>query len=99
MRENARAKNNCKDLAIFAKKVGSNYFLKDKRLEFYPSNPSAALAAGGGAASASNSDLFLCQGQDSNLGSLAARVLQTRAFDHSATLAFISIQGIKRYLF
>ncbi len=40
-----------------------------------------------------------CQGQDSNLGSLAARVLQTRAFDHSATLAFISIQCIKRYHF
>ncbi len=57
----ARAKNNCKDLAIFAKKVGSNYFLKDKRLEFFPSNPSAALAAGGGAASASNPNLFLCQ--------------------------------------
>ncbi len=62
----ARTKNNCKDLAIFAKKVGSNYFLKDKRLEFFPSNPSAALAAGRGAASASNPDLFLCRGRDSN---------------------------------
>ena len=62
----ARAKNNCKDLAIFAKKVGSNYFLNNKRLEFFPSYPSAALAAGRGAASASNPNLFLCRGRDSN---------------------------------
>jgi len=34
------------------------------RLEFFPSNPSAALAAGGGAASASNPDLFLCSVYD-----------------------------------
>ena len=63
----ARAKNNCKDLAIFAKKVGSNYFLKDKRLEFSLSEASAALAARAGAASAYPDDLLLCWGQDSNL--------------------------------
>ncbi len=56
----ARAKNNCKDLAIFAKKVGSNYFLKDKRLEFSLSEASAALAAPALAASAYPSDLLLC---------------------------------------
>ena len=66
----ARAKNNCKDLAIFAKKVGSNYFLKDKRLEFSLSEASAALAARAGAASAYPSDLLLCRGQDLNLQGL-----------------------------
>ena len=56
----ARAKNNCKDLAIFAKKVGSNYFLNNKRLEFSLSEASAALAARAGADSAYPSDLLLC---------------------------------------
>ena len=63
----ARAKNNCKDLAIFAKKVGSNYFLNDKRLEFSLSEASAALAVRAGAASAYPSDLLLCRGQELNL--------------------------------
>ena len=63
----ARAKNNCHDLAIMAKKVGSNYFLKDKRLEFSLSEASAALAAGGGAASASSYGLLLCGREDLNL--------------------------------
>ena len=31
-----RAKNNCHDLSIMAKKVGSNFFLSDKRLSFVP---------------------------------------------------------------
>ena len=56
----ARAKNNCHELSVVAKKVGSNYFLKDKRLEFSLSEASAALAAGAGAASAYPSDLLLC---------------------------------------
>ncbi len=71
----ARAKNNCKDLAIFAKKVGSNYFLKDKRLEFSLSEASAALAARAGAASAYPSDLLLCRREDSNLQSSQNTVL------------------------
>ena len=62
----ARAKNNCKDLAIFAKKVGSNYFLNNKRLEFSLSEASAALATRAGAASAYPSDLLLCRRWDSN---------------------------------
>ena len=62
----ARAKNNCKDLAIFAKKVGSNYFLNDKRLKFSLSEASAALAARAGAASAYPSDLLLCRGEELN---------------------------------
>lgn len=66
----ARAKNNCKDLAIFAKKVGSNYFLYNKRLEFFLSEASAALAARAGAASAYPSDLLLCGREDLNLHSL-----------------------------
>ena len=28
----ARAKNNCEDIGIFAKRVGSNFFLSDRRL-------------------------------------------------------------------
>ena len=63
----ARVKNNCNDLAIVAKKVGSNYFLNNKRLEFSLSEASTALAARAGAASAYPSDLLLCWGQDSNL--------------------------------
>ena len=63
----ARAKNNCNDLAIVAKKVGSNYFLKDKRLEFSLSEASAALTARAGAASSYPSDLFLCRREELNL--------------------------------
>ncbi len=73
----ARAKNNCKDLAIFAKKVGSNYFLQDKRLEFSLSEASAALAARAGAASAYPSGLLLCRGEDLNLHPLRDSLLKT----------------------
>ena len=47
----ARAENNCKDLAILAKKVGSKYFLKDNTIEFCLNFPYKLLAANGGAAS------------------------------------------------
>ena len=62
----ARAKNNCKDLAIFAKKVGSNYFLNDRWLEFLPIPPYNLLAAPAIAASYSDESLQMCQGWDSN---------------------------------
>ncbi len=48
----ARAKNNGEELSFFAKKVGSNYFLSGRRLEFFPSRGFNALAAPAPAASA-----------------------------------------------
>jgi hypothetical protein len=45
----ARAKNNGEELSFFAKKVGSNYFLSGRRLEFVPLRGFNALAAGAGA--------------------------------------------------
>ena len=48
----ARAENNCHDLAIMAKKVGSNFFLKERRLSATLDFPFAALSAKAGAASA-----------------------------------------------
>ena len=48
----ARAKNNCKDLTIFAKKVGSNFFLMNRRLSANLNYAFRALSAEGGAASA-----------------------------------------------
>src|SRR3989344_5653599 len=48
----ARAKNNGEELSFFAKKVGSNYFLSGRRLEFFPSDGFLALAAPALAASA-----------------------------------------------
>ena len=51
----ARAKNNCHDLSIMAKKVGSNFFLKERRLSATLDFPFAALSAKGGAASAAPS--------------------------------------------
>jgi len=56
----ARAKNNCNDLAIVAKKVGSNFLLQNKRIEFCPIPPHDALAARAGAASAYPDGLLLC---------------------------------------
>ena len=41
----AREKNNCHDLSIMAKKVGSNFFLKDQRLSADLNFPFAALAS------------------------------------------------------
>ena len=83
----ARAKNNGKDIAIFAKKVGSNYFLNNKWLEFLPFAPFNLLAAPAPAASTTDENRFLCWGQDSNLRSLAAPDLQSGAIVHSATPA------------
>src|SRR3989344_2269723 len=48
----ARAKNNCPDLSIMAKKVGSNFFLMNRRLSANLNYTFAALSAEGGAASA-----------------------------------------------
>ena len=47
----ARAENNCHDLAIMAKKVGSNFFLKERHLSATLDFPFAALSAEEGAAS------------------------------------------------
>ena len=53
----ARAENNSHDLSIMGKKVGSNFFLNDRRLSATLDFPFAALSAEGGAASAApNSD-------------------------------------------
>jgi site-specific DNA recombinase len=48
----AREKNNCHDLSIMAKKVGSNYSLFNRRLSANLNFPFAALSAEAGAASA-----------------------------------------------
>ncbi len=48
----ARAENNCHDLSIMAKKVGSNFFLNDRRLSADLNFAFMALATGGGVASA-----------------------------------------------
>ena len=48
----ARAENNCHDLSIMAKKVGSNFFLFNRRLSANLNFPFAALSAEAGAASA-----------------------------------------------
>ncbi|KKU29299.1 MAG: hypothetical protein UX42_C0001G0051 [Microgenomates group bacterium GW2011_GWC1_46_20] len=48
----ARAKNNCHDLSIMAKKVGSNFFLMNRRLSANLDYAFRALATGGGVASA-----------------------------------------------
>ena len=52
----ARAKNNCHDLSIMAKKVGSNFFLMNRRLSANLNFAFAALSAEGGAASAAPTD-------------------------------------------
>jgi hypothetical protein len=54
----ARKKDNGEDLKIFAKNAGSNYFLKNRRLEFSFSNPYKALAAPASAASADEENLL-----------------------------------------
>ena len=52
----ARAKNNCHDLTIMAKKVGSNFFLMNRRLSVNLNYAFAALSAEAGAASAAPTD-------------------------------------------
>ncbi len=67
----ARVKNNCADLLISAKTVGSNYFLLDKRIRpKFKNDGFCLLAANGGAArsSSKNYNFLLLSGiQDSNL--------------------------------
>ena len=57
----AREKNNCHDLSIMAKKVGSNYSLFNRRLSADMNFPFAALALGGGVASAAPNDFAISQ--------------------------------------
>jgi hypothetical protein len=56
----AREKDNGEDLKIFAKNAGSNYFLRNRRLEFSWQDPYKALAAPAPAASATDENRFLC---------------------------------------
>ena len=60
----ARAKNNCEELAFFAKRVGSNFFLSNRQLSAEYKKGFAALRAGGGARSASTQpfDFSRCVG-------------------------------------
>ena len=53
----ARAKNNCEELAFFAKRVGSNFFLSNRQLSAEHKKGFAALRAGGGARSASTDSI------------------------------------------
>ena len=62
----AKAKNNSHLLAQMAKKVGSNYFLKARRLEFSYDLAFSALAAEPGAARALLKNPKLCRGSESN---------------------------------
>ena len=55
----ARAKNNCHDLSIMAKKVGSNFFLMNRRLSANLNYAYAALSAEAGAASAAPNPLSI----------------------------------------
>ncbi len=62
----ARRKNNCDELSVIAKKVGSNFLLQNKRIEFCPNLPFDALAARPFAARAYPSDLLVCRGEELN---------------------------------
>ena len=74
----AHENNNCKDLAIFAKKVGSNYLLKDKRISFSPNSPHDLLASPAFDASKMTLTQYLCRGEESNLhGVLSPLVFET----------------------
>ena len=55
----ARAENNCHDLSIMAKKVGSNFFLMNRRLSANLNYAFAALSAERGAASAEPNPLSI----------------------------------------
>ena len=54
------SKNNGEELSFFAKKVGSNYFLSGRRLEFSPLRGFNALAAPAPAASLTGESLRMC---------------------------------------
>ena len=56
----ARAKNNPDQLSAVGKKVGSNYFLFNKQLQFLPNSPYDLLAAPAPDASKISQSLFLC---------------------------------------
>ena len=62
----ARAKNNPDQLSVVAKKVGSNYFLFNKRLQFLPNSPYNLLAAPASDTSKISQSLFLYPEGDSN---------------------------------
>lgn len=55
-----RRKNNCDELSVIAKKVGSNFLLMNKRIEFCPIAPHDSLAARPFAARANPSTHFVC---------------------------------------
>ena len=63
-RKIARAKNNCEELAFFAKRVGSNFFLSNRQLSAEYKKGFSALRAGGGARSATTDsfDFSRCVG-------------------------------------
>ena len=61
-----RRKNNCDELSVIAKKVGSNFLLQNKRIEFCPIAPYYALAARPFAARAYPVTPLLCPEGDSN---------------------------------
>ena len=67
----ARAKNSCHDLSIMAKTVGSNFFLKDRRLSAsFKKGGFDALSAEAGAESATSrslSSLYWLRDKDSDL--------------------------------
>ena len=54
-----RAKNNCSNLSIVAKKVGSDYLLYDSRVIFSPRKPAHLLAARSAAAAKNPTISFL----------------------------------------
>ena len=94
----ARAKNNCHDLSIMAKKVGSNFFLMNRRLSANLNYPFAALSAEGGAASAAPTDSsisLLVSQLSQNWNSLLTyfeRVYYTlRRFDLQPQYAYASV--------
>ncbi len=62
----ARKKNNCDELSVIAKKVGSNFYMMNKRIYFEPCAPHIALAARPVAARAYPTATILCRGWDSN---------------------------------
>ena len=62
----ARRKNNCDELSVIAKKVGSNFLLQNKRIEFCPNLPFDALAARPFAARAYPSNLLMCGERELN---------------------------------
>ena len=73
----ARRKNNCDELSVIAKKVGSNFLLQNKRIEFCPNLPFDALAARPFSARAYPSDLLVCGREDLNLHALRHSLLKT----------------------